>query len=59
MAEAIVKEAGKTEDVFDLKRTPVSDPGFEVTVKKLTPEKIEKAINAVLNLEECGRFWLL
>ena len=38
-------------------RKPVADPGFDETVKKLTPEKIEKAINAVLNLRKnAGRF---
>jgi len=50
MAEAIVEEKVKATDVFDLKRKPVADPGFDETVKKLTPEKIEKVVNAVLNM---------
>ena len=33
-------------------REPVADIGLDETVKNLTPEKIEKAINAVLNLRK-------
>lgn len=47
---------GKKEEIM-LKRKPVSDPGFDETIKKLTPEKIEKAINAVLNVgKNAARF---
>jgi len=57
MAEVSVEEGVKTKDWMELKRTPVADIGFDETVKKLTPEKIEKAINAVLNLRKnAGRF---
>ncbi len=50
MAEVGTEERVKAEDVFDLKRKPVADIGFDETVKKLTPEKIEKVVNAVLNM---------
>src|SRR4030042_2953495 len=57
MAEVSVEEGAKTKDWMELKRTPVADIGFDETLKKLTPEKIEKAINAVLNLRKnAGRF---
>src|SRR4030043_1450734 len=57
MAEASVKENVKKEDWLKLKRKPVSDPGFDETVKNLTPEKIEKVVNAVLNIgKNAGRF---
>jgi len=57
MAEISVKEHVKKKDWFELKRRPVKDPGFDETVKKLTPEKIEKVVNAVLNAgKNAGRF---
>ena len=57
MAEASVKENVKKEDWLKLKRKPVSDPGFDETVKNLTPEKIEKVVNAVLNIgKNAARF---
>lgn len=57
MAEAVVKGNTGAKDWKVLKRKPVNDPGFDETVKKLTPEKIEKAINAVINLRKsAGRF---
>jgi Fe-S oxidoreductase len=57
MAEAVVKGNVESKDWKVLKRKPVNDPGFDETVKKLTPEKIEKAINAVINLRKsAGRF---
>jgi Fe-S oxidoreductase len=33
-------------------RKPVADPGLDKTIEKLTPERIEKAVNAVLNLRK-------
>ncbi|HZV45757.1 MAG TPA: 4Fe-4S dicluster domain-containing protein [Thermodesulfovibrionales bacterium] len=58
MAEAGVKENVKIkEDWIKLKRKLVADPGFDETVKNLTTEKIEKAVNAVLNIgKNAGRF---
>jgi len=57
MAEISVKEHVKKKDWLELKRRPVKDPGFDETVKKLTPEKIEKVVNAVLNAgKNAGRF---
>jgi Fe-S oxidoreductase len=57
MAEAAVKGNVKAKDWKVLKRKPVNDPGFDETAKRLTPEKIEKAINAVINLRKnAGRF---
>jgi Fe-S oxidoreductase len=57
MAGAGTEGRVKAKDVFDLKRKPVADIGFDETAKRLTPEKIEKAINAVLNLRKnAGRF---
>ena len=53
-----VKKEVITEEVLEpsldkeiqIKRKKVVDPGFDETIKRLTPEKIEKTINAVLNL---------
>jgi len=57
MAEVGVKGNVEAKDWKVLKRKPVADIGFDETVKKLTPEKIEKAINTVLNLRKnAGRF---
>jgi hypothetical protein len=57
MAEVGIKESVKTKDWIELKRKPVADPGFDETIKNLTPEKIEKAVNAVLNIgKNAGRF---
>lgn len=39
-------------------RKPNPDIGYDETVKKLTPEKIEKAINAVLNLRKTAARFL-
>lgn len=50
----MIKFEEKTKDWVDLKRTPVKDPGFDETVKKLTTEKIEKVVNAVLNIGKNG-----
>ena len=36
-------------------RKPVSDPGFDETAKRLTPEQIEKTIKWVLEKEAAGR----
>jgi ferredoxin len=33
-------------------RRPIADPGLDETIKRLTPEKIEKTINSVLNLRK-------
>ena len=41
--------------MFKMIRKPVSDPGFDETIKKLTPEKIEKTIKWVLEKEAAGR----
>jgi Fe-S oxidoreductase len=35
---------------FELKRKKVADPGFDIPVKDLTPEKIEKAVNSIVNM---------
>jgi Fe-S oxidoreductase len=37
--------------MFEVKRKPVTDPGFDEKVKNLTPEKIEKVIRWVINEE--------
>jgi len=36
--------------MIELKRKEIKDPGVDESIKKLTPEKIEKVINGVLNL---------
>jgi len=36
--------------MIELKRKEVKDVGFDEAIKKLTPEKIEKTINGILNL---------
>lgn len=41
-----------------IKRKKVVDPGFDETIKRLTPEKIEKTINAVLNLRKTAARFL-
>ncbi len=44
-------------DFKEYARKPNPDPSLDEAVKKLTPEKIEKAINVVLNLRKsAGRF---
>lgn len=35
---------------IEVKRKEVADPGFDKTIEKLTPEKIEKTINGILGL---------
>lgn len=50
MAVKVKIKKEKKEGIYDLKgRLDVKDPGFDESVKKLTPEKIEKAVNTVLN----------
>jgi len=42
---------------FELKRKEVKDLGLDESIKKLKPEQIEKAVNAVLNMRKtAGRF---
>ncbi|MEW6419119.1 MAG: (Fe-S)-binding protein [Nitrospirota bacterium] len=52
---AVVEKVKESEKVVSREfkeyiRPPVADPGFDESIKKLTPEKIEKTINAVLNM---------
>lgn len=57
MAEISTKEHVKRKGWHDLKRKPVKDICFDETVKNLTTEKIEKVVNAVLNIgKNAGRF---
>jgi two-component SAPR family response regulator len=52
VAEKIIEEKVVSMEFKEYIRKPVSDPGLDKTIEKLTPEKIEKAINAVLNLRK-------
>jgi Fe-S oxidoreductase len=52
VAEVLTKVIEPRLDKIRIRRKEVADPGFDESVKKLTPEKIEKAINAVLNLRK-------
>lgn len=49
---AVVEEKVVSRDFKEYVRKPVADPGIDESVKKLTPERIEKAVNAVLNLRK-------
>ncbi|MGB9716786.1 MAG: (Fe-S)-binding protein, partial [Thermodesulfovibrionales bacterium] len=47
----IVEEKIISREFREYVRKPVSDIGLDKTIEKLTPEKIEKVINTVLNLK--------
>jgi len=46
-----VKEKVVSREFKKYIREPVADPGLDESIKKLTPEKIEKAVNTVLNFK--------
>lgn len=46
----VVEEKVVSREFKEYVRKPVADPGIDESIKKLTPEKIEKVINGVLNL---------
>lgn len=55
---AVVEEKVISREFKEYVRKPVADPGLDESIKKLTPERIEKAVNAVLNMRKTAARFL-